>query len=103
MVLKTDFYGISMNRKKLSCLRFDSYIVSLHLPASILFKSVAVRYRPVDYPDSPITARYRFIKNAYWARGSLGTFLSRTSMSRLSFGQRIFVLENRLGICCGYP
>ena len=31
-------------------------------PASILYKSIAVRYRPVSYPDGPITARYRFIK-----------------------------------------
>ena len=35
-------------------------------PASILYKSVAGQYRPVSYPDGPITARYRFIKNAYW-------------------------------------
>ena len=24
--------------------------------------------RAVSYPDGPITARYRFIKNAYWDR-----------------------------------
>ena len=36
------------------------------LPASILYKSIAGRYRPVSNPDRPITARYRFIKNAYW-------------------------------------
>ena len=36
-------------------------------PASILYKSIAGRYRPVSYPDGPITARYRFIKNASWA------------------------------------
>ena len=35
-------------------------------PASILYKSIAGRYRPVSYPDGPITVRYRFIKNAYW-------------------------------------
>ena len=35
-------------------------------PASILYKSIAGRYRPVNYPDGPITARYRFIKNACW-------------------------------------
>ena len=35
-------------------------------PVSILYKSVAGRYRPVSYPDGPITAPYRFIKNAYW-------------------------------------
>ena len=38
------------------------------IPASILYKSIAGRYRPVSYPDGPITARYRFIKNAYWVR-----------------------------------
>ena len=35
-------------------------------PASILHKSIAGRYRPVSYPDGPITAHYRFMKNAYW-------------------------------------
>ena len=39
---------------------------SKNIPASILYKSIAGRYRPVIYPDGPITARYRFIKNAYW-------------------------------------
>ena len=36
-------------------------------PARILYKSIAGRYRPVSYTDVPITARYRFIKNASWA------------------------------------
>ena len=35
-------------------------------PTSILYTSIAGRYRPVSYPDGPITARYIFIKNAYW-------------------------------------
>ena len=35
-------------------------------PVTILYKSIAGRYRPVSYPDGPITARYRFIKNADW-------------------------------------
>ena len=30
---------------------------------SILYKSIAGRYRPVRVADGPITARYRFIKN----------------------------------------
>ena len=34
-------------------------------PASILHTSTAGRYRPVSYPDGPITARYRFLQNAY--------------------------------------
>ena len=38
-------------------------------PASILDKSIAGRYRPVSYPDGPITARYRFVKYAYWEKG----------------------------------
>ena len=36
-------------------------------PVSILYKSIAGRYRPVSYPDGPITACYRFIKNDDWA------------------------------------
>ena len=36
------------------------------IPASILYQSIAGRYRPVSYPDGPITARYRFINNAQW-------------------------------------
>ena len=33
----------------------------IRYPASILYKSTAGRYRPVSYPDGPITARYRFM------------------------------------------
>ena len=40
----------------------------LSVPASILYKSIAGRYRPVSYPDGPITTRYRFIKNASWVQ-----------------------------------
>ena len=47
--------------------RCRGQILSLiNIPVSILYKSTAGRYRPVSYPDGPITARYRFIKNAYW-------------------------------------
>ena len=35
-------------------------------PASILYKSIAGRYRPVSYPDESITARYIFIKDVCW-------------------------------------
>ena len=37
-------------------------------PVSILYKSIAGRYRPVRVADGQITARYRFIKNASWDR-----------------------------------
>ena len=40
-------------------------------PVSILYKSIAGRYRPVRVADGPITARYRFLRNANW-RASLG-------------------------------
>ena len=43
----------------------DLFPVS-NFPASILHKSIAGHYRPVSYPDGPITARYRFMQNAYW-------------------------------------
>ena len=35
-------------------------------PVSILYKSIAGRYRPVRVADGPTTARYRFIKNTSW-------------------------------------
>ena len=35
-------------------------------PVSILYKFIAGRYRLVRIADGPITARYRFIKNASW-------------------------------------
>ena len=47
----------------LCCDAFAFVLVAI--PASILYKSIAGRYRLVSYPDGPITARYRFIKNAY--------------------------------------
>ena len=37
-------------------------VTLVKIPASILYKSIARRYRPVSYPDGPVTARYRFIK-----------------------------------------
>ena len=42
-----------------------------NFPVNILYKSIAGRYRPVSYPDGPITARYRFMKNASWVCGML--------------------------------
>ena len=35
-----------------------------NIPVSILYKSIAGRYWLVRVADGPITARYRFIKNA---------------------------------------
>ena len=50
----------SCNVIKTSCVHWEGY------PVSILYKSTVGRYRPVSYPDGPITARCSFIKNASW-------------------------------------
>ena len=57
-------------------------------PVSILYKSTAGRSRPVSYPDGPITARYRFIKNTSWegcASGALSYSYVRSSSNKSSF------------------
>ena len=48
--------------KLLSCLA-ETRISNLWwaFPVSIQHKSIAGRYRPVSYPDGPITTRYRFM------------------------------------------
>ena len=53
-------------------------------PAFFIISSIAGRYRPVSYPDGPITARYRFIKNAYWvvSAATLGNVLSNMCAQR---------------------
>ena len=47
-------------------LRYNPEFQIRHFPVSILYKSIAGRYQPVRVADGPITARYRFIKNASW-------------------------------------
>ena len=42
------------------------FLFGQYVPANILYKYIAGRYRPVRVADGPITARHRFIKNAYW-------------------------------------
>ena len=62
--------------------------------ASILYKSIAGRYRPASYPDGPITARYRFIKNAFWTYQSsisarsedLGSLDMHTRLAKILIG-----------------
>ena len=43
-----------------------AHLRRLHIPVSILYKSITNRYQPVRVADGPITARCRFIKNASW-------------------------------------
>ena len=61
--LKFEFYCIWFKFQQLENFIRSAYI---RYPASILYKSIAGHYRPVRVADGPITARYRFIKNAYW-------------------------------------
>ena len=60
MVLISIIYLVSVLLPECSLNRHIKY------PVSILHKSIAGRYRPVRVADGPITARYRFIKNASW-------------------------------------
>ena len=62
-------------------------------PASILYKSIAGRYRPVSYPDGPITARYRFVKNAYWVQSA--KYMSITISNNLDWGQYVSDISSR--------
>ena len=57
-----------VRRYVFSCCRSNikGSLSSFSYPASILYKSIAGRYRPVRVADGPITARYRFKKNASW-------------------------------------
>ena len=60
-------------------------------PDSILYKSIAGRYRPVSYPDGPITARYKFVKNAYWVR-MVSSKSYREAGGGVGWGGRKFIL-----------
>ena len=51
---------------KVSACASNEYPNKPNIPASILHKSIAGRYRPVRVADGPITDRYRFIENASW-------------------------------------
>ena len=57
-----------MNRSTFQTIMYmkGSFLSKARYQASILYKSTAGRYRPVSYPDGPITARYRLLKNASW-------------------------------------
>ena len=57
-------------------------------PASILYKSIAGRFRPVSYPDGPITARYRFIK-----MDTLPMLATISTLFLSPFSKRIYFLR----------
>ena len=51
-------------------------------PASIMHKSIADRYRPVSYPDGPISARYRVCRMLTWKIDTYGFQRSALSICR---------------------
>ena len=63
---------------------FQDFLFVHAIPVNILYKSTAGRYRPVSYPDGPITARCRFIKNASWD----GSYCNTTLIS-FHVGQQV--------------
>ena len=65
-------WDFSVSYVVLFCCPFVVFFGSGTVPVSILYKSIAGRYRPVRVADGPITARYRFIKNASWGDPGLG-------------------------------
>ena len=62
--------------------KYKIQFVNTLYPGGILYKSIAGRYRPVIYPDGPITARYRFVKNASWV--DINPSLAKHDMPSLS-------------------
>ena len=66
---------------------------------SILYKSIAGRYRPVMVADGPITARYRFIKNDYWEDSlGFGPQLQETSHDSRRFVVILCIISSLLWI-----
>ena len=84
MLLKYYKNAVPRAAKILTGLR--SYIT---YPVSIIHKSIAGRYRPVSYPDGPITARYRFLKNASWVSSSTFVILDIKPVPNITYNAHI--------------
>ena len=69
----------------------DSLLLYRCYPVSILYKSIADRYRPVTVGDGPITVRYRFIKNASWVDALNRCFNSQCHGNRSRRHFKIFL------------
>ena len=65
-------------------------------PVSILYKSIAGRYRPVRVADGPISARYRFIKNASWVAASSHRATKRINNTRTTTFEKSVVQSTGL-------
>ena len=82
----TQIKKIRFKNYKLLNIRLNIYTLTFmylycYYPASILYKSIAGRYRAVRVADGPITARCKFIKNANWVY-SLGEHEEHLTLSR---------------------
>ena len=73
----------------------DRYWQDRSDPVSILYKSIAGRYRPVRIADGPITARYRFVKNASWEGGISVAVLRSFSVRVLFCAVIAFTVDSR--------
>ena len=62
-------------------------------PVSILYKSIAGRYRPVRVADGPIMARYWFIKNASWVHSYCPGLTCCFSQGEKSFPFHTFFID----------
>ena len=71
--------------------RNESISLTDDSPVSILYKSIAGRYRPVRVADGPITAHYRFIKNASWVAHRRNLLLMETIWSALEHNVTVCV------------
>ena len=68
----------------------------INYPVSILYKSIAGRYWPVRVADGPITARYRFIKNASWEmNGSIDLVCYKFFKSKLLLFQTTVISNQK--------
>ena len=74
------YCGLVMGIKRVISLLAVISLLTI-VPASILYKYIVGRYRPVPYPDGPITARYTFIKTAYWGE----------VIDKITFSRRIYL------------
>ena len=63
--------------------------------ASILLKSIAGRFRPVSYPDGPITARYRVIKMLTCILTTASNWTSNIEWSVCNISDRITAISNK--------
>ena len=79
---------------------FSGHTMHRRYPSRILYKSIAGRYRPVRVADGPITACYRFIKNASWVYGPILLCSRRSAFTGHEYGNQKFIeVDEVTGLC----